>query len=78
MTWKIFVTLVTIGVTQIGCRDYEKSYAQDGAREFKLACAPADCEFRAGQLCKKRGFQIFDHRDSEGNITVVCGKWRRR
>lgn len=81
---RIFIILTILALT--GCRDYEKTYTPDGAREFHVKCGGPDedvaklrfqCDIRAGQLCKKRGYTISSHRDAEGAVVVICGNYRR-
>jgi hypothetical protein len=75
------VLLILTIMLLTGCRDYEKTYAPDGSKEFRVKCGGPDedaCDIRAGQLCKKGGYQISNHRDSEGNVIVTCNQRRRR
>jgi hypothetical protein len=66
----IILTVIALG----GCRDYEKTYSQDGYREYRIKCNYPECDIEAGRLCKKRGYEISGHRDPNGSVIVTCNR----
>jgi len=59
------LTIITLTIPLSGCLTTQQAYLPDGSLGYEIRCdgtafSMADCQRQAGEICKSRGYTIYD------------------